>query len=217
MMRDGKSFDFPVFPRYDLRRFNLRFPARSTQMTEEQLKTLRPIKKFGVVLVILGLICGAFGIYFLILGSQTLSWPSVTGKLVNVMVKSKIDSDPGSGGAARQLDTEYYFSLNYRYHVDGSTYSSSFYSFGNGHVASDKYYNTREEAEAQARKEYKGVKELPVYYDPEDPNKAVLKPGWNLGTIAPSLMSLFLLASGWLVCFIVNRAKAKGMTTASAP
>ncbi|WP_309489623.1 hypothetical protein [Oceaniferula flava] len=41
-------------------------------MTEEQQKARRTIKKFGTALLVLGLCLGAFGIYFLITGNETL-------------------------------------------------------------------------------------------------------------------------------------------------
>jgi len=177
-------------------------------MTQEQDKNLQFLLKFGNGLFILGLLLLAFGIYFLILGNQTLRWPSVTGELANVRVVRQLDTEPGASGAAKRLDTKYVLQLDYRYEVEGSTFFSSRVSIGRGSTAS-REFNTREEAEEEARNTYKGIKELPVYYDPADPSEAVLKPGWNWGTFAPSLMGLFLTACGWYFRLVIKRAMVK--------
>jgi len=177
-------------------------------MTQEQDKNLQTLLNFGNGLLILGLLLMAFGIYFLILGNQTVRWPSVTGELANVMVIRQLDTDPGASGAAKRLDTKYVLRLDYRYDVEGSTYFSSRVSIGSGSTAS-KEFNTRKEAEEEARNTYKGVKELPVYYDPDNPSEAVLKPGWNLGTFVPSLIGLFLIACGWYFRLVIKRAMVK--------
>ncbi|WP_425498303.1 DUF3592 domain-containing protein [Oceaniferula flava] len=138
------------------------------------------------------------------------------GKLVNVVVQSKIDHQPGVGGTARRLDTAYFIRLDYSYEVDGKPYFSSRYSLGNGNVVDSEYYDTQEEAEAQARKEYGEVQELTVFYDPDDPAEAVIKPGWNWGTFAPLLIGLFLIASGWLMRAIISRAEPNAANSAQA-
>lgn len=177
-------------------------------MTKEQDKNLQILLKFGNGLLILGLLLVAFGIYFLILGNQTLRWTAVTGDLTNVMVVRLLDTNTGRTGAANSLDTRYILRLDYRYKVDGSTYFSSRYSIGKGDSASKSFY-TREKAEEVARKKYKGIKELTVYYDPDDPAEAVLKTGWNLGTFTPSLIGLFLIACGWYFRLVIKRAMLK--------
>ena len=175
-------------------------------MTEEQEKARQMIVKFGNGLLILGLLLGVFGVYFLFIGNETLRWPTVTGELINASVERHVSSDPNTPSATKRLETQYYVTLHYRYEVDGGPYFSSRYSFGNGRVVEGQYYQTQQEAQVQANQQYSSADAITVSYDPDDPSEAVFKPGWNLGTFAPLLIALFLGASGWFMRAVIRHA-----------
>lgn len=107
------------------------------------------------------------------------------------------------------FDTHVYYSVSvtYTYDVDGQRYASSRYSFGEGEGASRRF-RERSDAEAEAASRFPEGAIVTVHYDPENPAKAVLKQGWNWGTLTPLLIGLFLAGSGWLFYAVGKSAKA---------
>lgn len=177
-------------------------------MDEAQVKAHKTLIKFANGLLILAGLLGSFGVYFLFVGNETQQWPSASGRLMNVALVTHIDSDPVVTRSTKRLEIEYFIRLDYSYEVNGQSYFSSRYSYGNGNVASD-YFPSEEVARTEAQKTYGSVKDLTVFYDPEDPSESVLKPGWNLGTFVPVLMALFFAACGWFVRWALLKAQKK--------
>lgn len=169
-------------------------------------KASKIIRRFGLWLGVLGMPLIVFGIYYLYIGNETLSWSSVQGSVVKTDVNTDYSRQKTSGAT---FNTYVYYSVSvtYRYEVDGQRYSSSRYSFGEGDAASWRF-RERSDAEAEAASRFPAGAVVTVHYDPENPTEAVLKPGWNWGTLTPLLIGLFLAGSGWLFYAVGKSAKA---------
>jgi hypothetical protein len=140
-------------------------PKPSPQLRTQEPRT-RPDPRrivFGVgALIFLGA-----GVGLLVLGTGQLkkaraseSWPSVQGIVVSSTVERSSEHD----------NTDHYqASVVYEYAVDGVTYSCNRVSYG-------ATRGLQEEAQAEAKRYPKG-KRVEVYYDPDDPDVAVLEPG----------------------------------------
>lgn len=143
----------------------------------------------------LAIIAGAaltiFGVLFLIEGNASRSWPTVEGDVRGIFVRSHT-SDSGS--------RSYTYEVTYDYVVNDQRYNSDRYSLGEGSTASNRY-NNEADARADGRAQYPASSAITVYYDPEDPASAVLRPGANWGTYMPLLMGLLFIISG--VAFII--------------
>ncbi|WP_198159740.1 DUF3592 domain-containing protein [Picosynechococcus sp. PCC 7003] len=165
-------------------------------MSDEKVQALKTLSRFGLGLGILGGLLSIFGIYFLVIANQSLSWPSVQGSVVQTEIRRETRSK-GSPGATLNTYVEYYVSVNYTYDVEGHSYFSSRYSLGEGDRVSRRY-KERSDAEAEAISRFPEGTTVIVYYDPKQPTEAVLTTGWNWGTFTPLLMGVFFGGSGWL-------------------
>lgn len=165
-------------------------------MSDESVQALKTLSRFGLGLGALGGLLSVFGLYFLFIANESLSWPSVEGSVVQTEVRRDTRSK-GSSGATLNTYVEYYVSVNYTYDVEGNPYFASRYSLGQGDRVSRRY-KERSDAEAEAASRFPEGTTVTVHYDPKQPTEAVLAPGWNWGTFAPLLIGIFLGGSGWL-------------------
>jgi len=174
-------------------------------VSDEKTQSLKILSHFGLGLGALGALLSVFGIYFLFVANETLSWSSVQGSVVKTEVTTAVSSRKSSG-AAPNTYVEYYVSVYYTYDVEGHSYFSSRYSFGEGDSASRRF-KERADAEAEAASRFPEGTVVNVHYDPKTPTEAVLKPGWNWGSFVPLLLGLFLGGSGWLFHAVGKSAK----------
>jgi hypothetical protein len=79
--------------------------------------------------------------------------------------------------------------------VGGVQYRSDNMGFGSNDFLGDSLYRTREEAERTASL-YRVGDAVSMSYDPQDPTRAVLKTGINVGHIATAVFGLALIAVG---------------------
>lgn len=155
-------------------------------------------------LSLLGLLMAGWGATFVLDANDSRNWPSTTGAVDNVRVTwSTSNTAPDSGTRAR----EYYYEVYYGYEVGGQLYSGSRYSLGDGSTASDRTWNTEEEAREAASNAYSPSQPIDVYYDPSDPASAVLKTGAGVGTYVPMIFGVALLLVGLLLGWLYLRLR----------
>ena len=143
---------------------------------EKNLKIVRGFSKF---LVVLGLLLLGFGAWFVQEAMAARNWPSTTGTLISASVRSS----RGSSSTSRRYQVQ----LTYRYRVDGKSYTSNRYRLGDGPTAGD--YTEREQARQEASRWEEG-QEVEVYYDPDEPESAVLVREASWGVYVPTILGL---------------------------
>ncbi|MEA3639659.1 MAG: DUF3592 domain-containing protein [Lamprobacter sp.] len=168
----------------------------SDEKQMQALKARKVLRRFGLGLGALGALFSVFGIYFLFVASETLSWSSAPGTVVKTEVNTQYSLKKGSRATS---DVRVYYNLlvHYTYAVAGRSYVSTRYSYGDGESASRRF-RERADAEAEAASRFPGGAAVTVHYDPNNPAEAVLKAGWNWGAWAPLLIGLFLGGAGGL-------------------
>jgi hypothetical protein len=124
------------------------------------------------------------------LGFRSYFWPHTKGLVKDMrhesyLVTSMIGTSGTGIGPARQTDTLYI----YEYHVSGKTYCTENYCFG-----------TRGEMFAA---EYELEHHVPVYYDPNKPEIAVIQRGIKPTAII-GLLPIFLAATYLMIIFLMN-------------
>jgi len=142
----------------------------------------------------------AFGIIFTLVGALTFyffgwpplkyayeseSWPMTSG----IVIKSEVDSWMKDG------KTQYGAVIKYSYQVDGKEY----FAYGIG--VNNSSANINMSAAKALVQEYPVGKTVDVYYDPELPDAAALKPGVRAGDIAIAGGMLLFAILGLLVLF----------------
>jgi len=158
---------------------------RMNEDTREKLSRTSTIV-FGLALAAAGLVVGIVGINELTGADASASWPSVKGRVIVSQVKRGISSR--GAGRNRRRSTSHTARIVYDYAVSGRKHIARRVSFG---ATSAKASAAR----AMVRRYPKGA-EVTVYYDPDDPDRAVLEPGTSSGTYLPLGVGVLLAAGG---------------------
>lgn len=136
-------------------------------------------------LLVVGPAMAVWGTWFLLEASESASWPSTVGEVTRLDVRGRPDG-------------EFWYGVSYRFEVDGVAYSSARNSLGDG-VSFGSSYDSREAAEAAANERIPVGARLRVYYDPEAPGNALVKPGVQWSTAVPLILGTLFTPVGWLL------------------
>jgi hypothetical protein len=140
------------------------------------LLILFPVIGAGVIVSSLGMLGKA---------DSASNWPTVRGEILSSQVVTELASTWGeSGGSARKPTEVYSAQVRYEYIVDGKTYRGQRISLQQA-PSTDRY-----QAELTAIEFNKG--ETTVYYDPKNPQDALLAPQ-EVGDIISGIVIGFLL------------------------
>lgn len=157
-----------------------------TQMpTQSQQRVLLGIT---ALLFVISAALLVFGFFFVQEANASRDWPMVTGRIQNVRVTWDLSNTQES-----MPDRDYYFEVHYTYTVDGQRYTGKRYSLGDGSNAAGRIYNSEAEARVAADAAYTAGSEIAVYYDPVEPQSAVLQPGAGFSAYSPLLLGFFFL------------------------
>ncbi len=141
----------------------------------------------GLGIVVTGLVFLAIGVGLVISTRRTvkrsrasLSWPTVSGRVRASDVLTRFDEQTRYDRA----------SVLYQYVVGGTTYSSDTVSLGAAEVGG----NVQQARETVSR--HPVGSQVRVYYDPDDPEAAVLVPGTAAFSGMTLAISIFFAATG---------------------
>lgn len=139
----------------------------------------------GVIFALAGLFAGYRAVMDWRRFRKSQGWVPAAGRILysNVFVQS---GTPG--------DRSYQVSIAYTYQVMGQSYQGNQLAFGSEGTG----YSTRSAAENVAAR-YPAGSEVTIYYDPEDPVKAVLERKYN--PVGATLSVIFGLAGLGMIIF----------------
>ncbi len=149
---------------------------------------------FGVVFFLVGSAVSFWGFKAVAEANATEKWPQVEGKVTASETTSK-RTRSRSGGTSktsrkRKNSTSYRAGISYDYAVEDEAFTSDRFSFGS-------YGSSNREHADSIVAEFPAGKIVPVFYDPENPESAVLKTGGTFFTYLPILIgSIFVLVGG---------------------
>ena len=144
------------------------------------------LRVFGAVFLVAGCAMLTAGIWRFKQARDSLGWPVASGAVVYAEQQSATSLVEDSDGNRSRV-TSYSAPLAYRYQVNGGTYFSNIRRFGALAAASGDWAQS-------ILLRYPTGAEVPVSYNPSDPNTAVLEPG-------PSSESYWLPRGGAAFCF----------------
>jgi hypothetical protein len=142
---------------------------------------------------IFGLLFTGIGLFLLVRGfiefrttKASRDWPSVEGQIAGAMVETKIDSDEDGSS------TRYSPRIIYTYSVSGQQYTSDQVAIG-----ARRWHTSR--AKAEARLVYQSGQQATVYYNPDNPAKAVLEAGATRGVWGTLIAGIVFTVLGAIV------------------
>lgn len=180
-------------------------------MTPQQ--SARVLRITGHVLVVLGAALLHFGVYFMRTANESDSWPETEGVIVSYLVRYDISN---SQRGRINPHKDYYYTVTYRYIVEGDTLRNNQYNLGNGNRVGGAYYDSEEEARAAAQKQHPMRGRVSVWYNPEDPTMSVLEPGASSATYVPLILGFVFLGCGILLKRVAERTTHLGKPVAEA-
>jgi hypothetical protein len=153
----------------------------------------RPPLFLGILFLLIGLVVAGFGVRTIIRAGQSESWPTVEG----VVKVSEVDRRHDKDG------TTYHADVMYEYTVDGTLYSCDRVSYGD-------YGSSNSSHARRVCNRYPQGQTVVVYYDPGDPEEAVLEAGRTWATFAVAgFGAIFALVGGGIIHVWRTRAPVK--------
>lgn len=150
-----------------------------------------PVTLGLLFLIFGGIVFFAWGLPPLKYSQESANWPSVQGTITN----SEIDTWRRDG------KTYYQPNIVYTYEVEGKKYTSSKVTVG------DPPSDTNMSPAKRVQNEYQPGKQVMVFYDPEAPASAALKPGIQKNDILLAFITGIFPLIGMLL--LVNGLKKK--------
>ena len=137
-------------------------------------------------IVLLGVAFLNYGMGQISKAKQSVNWPSVTGTVVSSKTEQHTSTET-SGSTKREVTYDVAI-ITYEYNVGGKNYSSNKVAFG-GQKRGSAYMLV---------KQYPREKSVPVYYDPDNPEDAVLEPGMKEGSYFLPIFGVIIILFGFL-------------------
>ncbi len=157
------------------------------------LTTEAGVPLFAFLLPIAAIGFGIAGLvgYFKLRREQQASarWPTATGTITQSSVETEVEQEEDDRGRERS-ELVYRVALQFAYRVGAREFHSTHWNWGWTALHSD-----RSRAEEVVAK-YPVGRQVTVYYDPAQPETAVLEPANKVGVAAPLLVGLFLIPAG---------------------
>jgi len=137
----------------------------------------------AAVVVGFGVLLGYSGAADWYAGVQSENWPTAPG----TVLVSEVLRIPGHGRVAHG----YRGHVEYRYRIGTRAYVGDRVSFGREWVLGDG----SEDAHRVVTR-FQGAQDVQVYYDPSDPDRAVLDPGWTWSAMLRVAAGLIIVLVG---------------------
>jgi hypothetical protein len=157
--------------------------------TSHQPEIILGLVIFGIGFPALGMVAIIYGLRLLAKGRASLNWPSTQGHIAKSMVENRLTS--GYRGTSTIFEAQ----IEYRYTIAGIGRWSKIISIG-----TTLGWGIEKFAERLVAK-YPVGKVVDVFYNPENPNEAVLIRGTTFGTYLAILMGLAFMICGLAVWF----------------
>jgi len=147
----------------------------------------------GIIFILIGVIIGGFLIRLIVIAFRSKHWPFVIGTITQGKTKKVVVRSVGEhNGGHGSIQVDYC----YTYEVNGTQYQSKRVTL------SDNMVKTGKSLKKTLLKFAEGS-QVKVYYNPEDHQYSVLKPGTTFYNFGPLITPFGFIAIGiWLIYFM---------------
>lgn len=143
----------------------------------------------GSIILAIGVGVTIWGFSTLESAKESLSWPTVEGKVLQSDIERVRKISSRRKKRKRKSRISYQANIFYEYSVKSNKYSSDKISFGD--------YSSSSQSHARSIvNRYPKGKTVKVYYNPETPELAVLEPGVSWATYIPLGSGIFFILIG---------------------
>jgi len=149
----------------------------------------------AAVFFLLGLGVSYFGYRLIRKARASAEWPAAQGKIESSTVDVEREREEDSDGDIH-YETKYIPNIVYQYQVDGMDFMGDKISFGGTS-------NSNQTWAYKMRDQYPEGSEVAVYYDPENPQDAVLQPGAKGSTYIIFVLGVVFAILGVGIFFFV--------------
>jgi hypothetical protein len=149
---------------------------------------------FGVVLMV-------FGSKFVLQAQATKSWQQTQGFISQVNLIASTSSTSTTSSKQKTID----ISVVYRYQINGKDYQSDKYSYGDGKTAKSRLKNKITAQHWLENSPYQTGNEINIYYNPKNPQQAVIKTGASIWTFIPLLIGILLTVVFLIILWRIKR------------
>ncbi|RME88469.1 MAG: DUF3592 domain-containing protein [Anaerolineae bacterium] len=139
---------------------------------------------FGLGMMLIGIVTLCAGLFTMTKDAGSAEWPATEGTVIYATVEETTRTYYGGKGR-RTTRTVYTPRIEYRYTVDGQTYTNTTIGAETSDIRSGIYAG-----------EYAPGKPITVYYNPENPSDAVLVTGVAGSSLAPGCLGMFFVIGG---------------------
>ncbi len=166
------------------------------------MKTSVYLKKtiLGIPLVF-GLVLIVFGIKFVLQAQSTKYWQQTQAIITQVNLVETTSSTSTTTSKQKSIAV----SVVYRYQVNGKKYQSDKYRYGEGKTIKSRLKNRTQAQQFLAHSPYQKGREIKVYYNPNNPQQAVIKTGPSFWTYTPLIFGLFISSVFAVILWRISR------------
>lgn len=152
---------------------------------------LRWVRLLPLVFVLVGGVILFFGVRQIMRANASTAWPAVTGVVTVAELGKHTGHDPDDA-------TTYSADISYDYVVNDRSYVNGTVNFGSVQTSDPS-------TARRVLKRYPVGLQVPVYYNPADPQEAILEPGLDWGSWFLPIFGSIFLAVGVGVFFLLLR------------
>jgi len=172
-----------------------------TILTETQIRRINLVfTAFAAIFVLVGGFIVVQGTFEWIRAADSTSWPTVPGIVTHSEVTTHRSTSKG------RPRTSYGERIEFDYTVEGTTHHGTRRTY--------RVVASSESAAKEAVAAYPVGRSVTVSYDPQDPERAVLEPGWDWSNAIPIAVGLFAIAFVSFVHWLVVRQLRKAVQRA---
>lgn len=166
--------------------------------TEDLEMKFRP-SFIGILLIIVGIVFAIMGGRILKNANASSAWPTVQGEVTKSKVEKKTERVKRDG--VSRVQTTFSANVQYRYAVEGLTYSGGKVSFGD--------HGGSQEHARQVVSRYPVGKTVEVFYDPQKPEAAVLESGAAWSSYLVLGIGMGSIIAGIAACMGMGRSRSR--------
>lgn len=167
----------------------MRYTVKSNELNATGI--IRWLRLLPLVFVLVGGVILYFGVRQILRANASHSWLSVTGVVMVAELGKHVGRDPDDA-------TTYSADISYDYVVNDHSYVNGAVDFGSVQTSDPS-------TARRVLKRYPVGLQVPVYYNPDDPQDAVLEPGLNGGSWFLPIFGGVFLVVGVGVFFLLMR------------